>query len=188
MKPTPVLAYAHLNARIMPVARGERFEDPLIKALAGNGYGRVTGGGTQQSKTGEIDCCGIDVDLIDLDRGPLFVCGFLADLGAPRGSKLQFRHDGKAIELPFGLVEGVAIYLNGTDLPAQVYQQCDINVVIETINRLLGRRGMIQGHWHGPTESALYLYGTSAQEMQAIIAPFLREYPLRERARLVVIA
>src|SRR5437773_2066473 len=59
-------AYAQLNARIMPINRGEQYEDPLQDALAQNGLGQVTGGGTMQSENGEIAYCGIDVDLFDL--------------------------------------------------------------------------------------------------------------------------
>jgi hypothetical protein len=42
----PISAYAQLNARIMPLDRGERYEDPLGEALAANGFGEITGGGT----------------------------------------------------------------------------------------------------------------------------------------------
>jgi hypothetical protein len=63
MRPRKTPAYAQLNARIMPVARGKRFETPLTEALAKNGFGEVGGGGTLRSKTGEIVYCGIDVNL-----------------------------------------------------------------------------------------------------------------------------
>jgi hypothetical protein len=184
----PILAYAQLNARIMPLDRGERFEDPLIEALAENGYAQVSGGGTMQSKDGEIEYCGIDIDLFDVPKGVPFVCQFLEQLGAPKGSKLQYEWKGKKIEAPFGVAEGLAIYLNGTDLPDEVYKECDVNEVYDEINRLLGDRGAIQGHWRGPTETALYLYGGSADEMRKLIARYLAEYPLCQRARVVRIA
>jgi hypothetical protein len=50
MNPTPVCAYAVLNARIMPLARGEQYEDPLADALEQNGFGELTGGGTLQAR------------------------------------------------------------------------------------------------------------------------------------------
>ena len=31
MSAEPILAYARLNARILPLDRGERYEDPLIE-------------------------------------------------------------------------------------------------------------------------------------------------------------
>ena len=80
-----ILAYAKLNARIMPLDRGDRYEDPLIEALAANGYGEVTGGGTGQSENGEISYCGIDIDLRDVEKGVPFICEFLSAHGAPAG-------------------------------------------------------------------------------------------------------
>ena len=72
------LAYAKLNARILPLDRGDRYEDPLIAALAENCYAEVTGGGTGQSENGEISYCGIDLDLLDVEKGVPFICEFLS--------------------------------------------------------------------------------------------------------------
>ena len=188
MKQNPILGYAKLNARIMPLTRGTQFETPLEEALAENGFGEVGGGGTMQLKTGGIEYCGIDVDFFDVERGAPFVCKFLADRGAPRGSILSYEFNGQKVDLPFGSMEGLAIYLNGTDLPREVYKESDINVVIATINQLLGHRGAIRGHWVGRTETALYLYGTSASEMRGLIVEFMARYPLCQRARIETIA
>jgi hypothetical protein len=184
----PIFAYAQLNARVMPIQRGERYEDPLGEALANNGFGEVTGGGTLQSKGGEIEYCGIDIDLYDLPNGVPFICEFLTQQGAPKGSKLQYENEGQKIEVPFGITEGLAIYLNGTDLPDEVYRDCDVNEVFSEINRLLGGRGTIEGYWQGPTETALYLYGDSAEGMRNLISSYLVEYPLCQRARVMTIA
>jgi hypothetical protein len=188
MSAEPILAYAKLNARIMPLDRGERYEDPLIEVLAGNGYGEVTGGGTGQSENGEIAYCGIDINLLDVEKGVPFICDFLAECGAPKGSALEFERNGEKMEVSFGSLEGLAIYLNGTDLPDEVYQNSDVNELYDEINRLLGDRGDIHGHWQGPTETALYLYGYSADEMKHLIANTLANYPLCQRARVERIA
>jgi hypothetical protein len=188
MPDQPYFVYAQLNARIMPIDRGERYEDPLQEALVARGLGEVTGGGTMQATPGEIDFCGIDIDLNDLAAGVPFVCEVLTSLGAPKGSKLQYELEGQQIETPFGAAEGLAIYLNGTDLPDEVYANSDVNHVYDEIIRLLGDRGQIQGHWQGPTETALYLYGPSADQMRQLIAPLLAEYPLCARARVEQIA
>jgi hypothetical protein len=172
----------------MPIDRGERYEDPLIEALTENGFGQVTGGGSLLSEQGEIEYCGIDLDLFDVPKGVPFICELLTRCGAPKGSKLQYEFKRKKIEVPFGVAEGLGVYLNGTDLPDDVYQECDVNEVVEQINRLLGDRGAIQSHWQGPTETALYLYGTSADEMRTLISGFMAEYPLCQRARVVRIA
>jgi hypothetical protein len=184
----PVSAYAQLNARIMPCHRGECYEDPLQEALDANGWAAVAGGGTLQRQNGEIEYCGIDIDLRDIDRGVPFICEVLEACGAPKGSKLIYQIDGDEKEVPFGRLEGLAIYFNGTDLPDDVYRNCDINYVCSEIDRLLGERGAIQGHWQGPTETAVYLYGYSINEMKRAIAAFMADYPLCQKARLEVIA
>jgi len=187
-KPQPVFAYAQINAKIMPMDRGEQFEDPLMEAFEKNGYGAVTGGGTQITGDGEIDYCGIDIDLFDVPKGVSFVCQFLSEHGAPKDSKLDYEVDGKKVNVPFGSLEGLAVYLNGTDLPDEVYQQCDVNVIVDEINRLLTDHGAMFGHWQGPKETALYLYGDSADEMRHLISGFMAEYPLCQKARVVKIA
>ncbi|HLW66731.1 MAG TPA: hypothetical protein VKS79_15560 [Gemmataceae bacterium] len=184
----PVFAYAQINAKIMPMDRGEQFEDPLMEEFEKNGYGAVTGGGTQLGNQNEIAYCGIDIDLFDLEKGVPFVCQFLSERGAPKGSKLSYEADGMKMEVPFGSIEGLAVYLNGTELPDEVYQQCDVNHVVDEINRLLSGKGAMFSHWQGPSETALYLYGDSADEMRHLISGFLAEYPLCQKSRVVRIA
>jgi hypothetical protein len=184
----PIFAYAQLNARVMPLQRGELYEDPLLDALEKNGYASVTGGGTLQQKSGEIEYCGIDLDLLDLDHSVPFICQFLESRGAPKGSKLTYTRDGKNVAVPFGTLEGLAIYLNGTDLPAEVYKQCDVNFVIAECNRLLADAGSMQGYWQGPRETALYFYGPSVATMRERLSPFLATFPLCQNARLTQIA
>ena len=169
MNTEPIFAYAKLNARILPLDRGERYEDPLAEALAENGYAEITGGGTGQSENGEIDFCGIDLDLHDVAKGVPFICDFLANRGAPRGAVLEYEANGEKVEVPFGfLAEGLAIYLNGTDLTDEVYKKCDINELYDEINRLLGDRTTFQGHWQGPTRQPSTSTATPADEMKAI--------------------
>jgi hypothetical protein len=50
-----------LNEKIMPIDRGEIYEDPLDEFLQRNLYGEVTGGGTMQAKSGEIEFCDMEV-------------------------------------------------------------------------------------------------------------------------------
>jgi hypothetical protein len=154
----PVTAYAQINARIMPIDRGSRFETPLEEALGKSGLGTVHGGGTLQLKSGELDYCGIDLDLLDLDRGAAFVCEFLERRGAPKGSKLTYEAQGVRREIPFGRVEGLALYLNGTDLPDKVYQECDSNVVIDTLNQLLRCRGNLESLARTDGDSPLLIW------------------------------
>ncbi len=184
----PIQAYARLNARVMPKDRGEIYEDPLLDVLEESGLGTVSGGGTcQREAGGEIDYCGIDLDLLNAEESVALVCELLGAQGAPAGSRLEFEIDGEAKVVPFGFFQGLAVYLNGTELPDHVYQDCDVNFTWDEINRLLGERGNIQSHWHGPNETALYLYGFDAEEMRALIEPHTSTYPLCQKARIVVL-
>src|SRR4051794_18752576 len=124
--------YVYLNARIKPVSRGKIFETPLTEIIAKRRLGEVTGGGTLKAKDGEIIHCGIDLDLKLTESNIRFVCEFLERQGAPKGSRLQFKRNGVNEEVPFGQIEGIGVYLNGTDLPDEVYKTSDINVVMET--------------------------------------------------------
>jgi hypothetical protein len=69
LRPSPINAYALINARIMPMERGALYADPLLEALQANGYGVASGGGTLSAKNHEIINCVIDVDLFNLEQG-----------------------------------------------------------------------------------------------------------------------
>lgn len=180
--------YAKLNARLLPMERGERFEDPLYKALERHELGGVSGGGTCQSEDGEVVYCGLDVDLVDLVRGIPFVTRFLTQCGAPKGSALLYEANGTQLEASFGRLEGLALYLNGVDLPAPVYAECDVNIVLDMLEKLLGEHGSRWSHWQGPRETALYCYGDSFDMMRERIIGFVAEYPLCQKSRIVRIA
>lgn len=149
---------AQLNAKLMPFDRGQYFEDPLDDALKGRGLGEVTGAGTAQSESGEILYCEIEI------QAPTDAMQFIADtlesLGAPLGSSLT-EGDSQLLRR-VGKAEGIAVYLNGTDLPTEVYSSCDVNVVCSEFSRLLGPHGRLLSYWQGPTEAALYMYGASS--------------------------
>ncbi|MEO0912056.1 MAG: hypothetical protein AAFY59_03580 [Pseudomonadota bacterium] len=186
-EPEGLLVVARLNARVQPLDRYEYFEEPLSAFLKSAGLGRMTGGGTQL--VGEPDgiaYCEIEMALSD--DGPEAITALVRQLeetGAPMGSTLI--REG-APDLPFGMLEGLGLYINGRDLADEVYATSDINHVIEECSRLIPDEAPILGHWEGSTETALYFYGRSFAEMSAAIAPFVESYPLCEKARLEQIA
>ncbi len=182
-----VLVIARLNDRAQPILRGELYEDPLDAILRKKELGEVTGGGTQLGKDYEIEYCDIEILLHDLsDESLEALKSSLEELGAPKGSKLILESSGQ--EMPFGVNEGLAVYLNGTDLPEEVYRECDFDTVYQEFNRLLGSEGTIHGDWQGPTETALYMYGRSFEVMKNCLKSFLNSYPLCQKARVVQIA
>ncbi|MCM8543529.1 MAG: hypothetical protein NE328_24890 [Lentisphaeraceae bacterium] len=188
MEQKPIFAYAQLNAKIQPIDRCDDYEDPLEEVLAKTGYAEVSGGGTMQGNSGEISYCGIDIDIYDLEKAIPIICDSLTTFGAPKGSVLSYSINEEKIEIPFGELEGLAIYLNGTELPNNVYEESDINHLWSEIDRLIEGCGEIKSYWQGPTETALYLYGTSAAEMKNLIGDLISDYPLCQKARLVEIA
>lgn len=166
--------------------RGERYEDPLIDALENSNIANVVGGGSMLLTGGnEIDYCCIDLDIHDLEQGVPLICAILEDAGAPLGSYLSYGHDDSSHRIPFGKNYGIAVYLNGTDLPYSVYAECDVNYLISEINRLLNDIGSYQSNWQGPTETALYVYGSSRDKMRQLLQNLFETYPLCERARVV---
>jgi hypothetical protein len=181
------IVIARLNARAQPIDRGEVFEDPLDGVLQAAGIGNITGGGTQLGEEGEIQFCDLEISVPEASDAVLAtIRKALEELGAPKGSRLIW-NDG-ANELEFGSFEGLAVYLNGTDLPDSVYEQSDFGFVYEEFGRLLGNDGRVVSHWQGPTETALYLYGRSVETMLSRVRPFLDSYPLCAKARTVKIA
>ena len=179
---------ARLNAKVQPVDRGDYYEDPLTDTLEGAGLGEVTGGGTQLSEEPYgIEFCDLEIRVNAADEQTLAtIVKRLNALGAPRGSRLIVEATG--VQIPFGVTEGLAVYLNGADLADEVYRDCDVNYVIDEFNRLLGDNGAFRGYWEGPRETALFCYGASYDRMKTALAPFLQSYPLCEGARVEKIA
>ena len=181
------MVIVQLNAKLQPVERGELFEDPLDEVLMKEGLGEVSGGGTMMSESGEILYCDIELLMTAVTEESIArLSSALESLGAPKGSKLTITSSGEVREI--GKHEGLAVYLNGTDLPDETYKSCDSNFVFSEFDRLLQGKGRVVSYWNGPTETALYLYGRSFSEMRAAIADFIASYPLCQKCRITQIA
>jgi len=178
-----------LNARLQPMHRGELFEDPLDDHLtAAKLPASVTGGGTQLSAEGEAQFCDIDV-LVEGDDPEAVVPAirtYLESLGVPRGSSI-LDEDGSVL-VTFGSTEGLALYLNGTDLPAEVYAASDVNELVDAVEEALGDSGRMLSYWEGPRDTALYLYGRDAALMRSRLAPVLESRADAQLSRLEAIA
>ncbi|MDG4676195.1 hypothetical protein P9A16_34490 [Shinella sp. 838] len=181
------IVIASLNARLQPVHRGE-LEDTFNELMQRKSFGmRVVGGGTLQEKTGEISGCDLEVEVDELNEEAIqLAINTLESMLAPKGSRLHIPIQNRAID--FGKHEGLALYLNGTDLPPEVYATSDINSVIEECNRLLSRVAFVVSHWEGPSETALYIYGMDFNVMRRMIAPLLDSNPLCKKSRVERIA
>lgn len=147
---------------------------------------QVDGGGTLLSAAGEPLSCDIEVDGEQASPDGVIsaMASFLDSVGVPRGSYAVLDdHD----RVAFGVTDGLGLYLNGTDLPGEVYRTCDSNELIDLLEDALGDHGKLESWWEGPAETALYLYGPSASQMRELISGVLASYPLAQRSRLVAI-
>lgn len=170
-----------LNGPIQPMDRGFLFEDPLEEWLASHGGGEVVGGGTGMGDEGEVAFCDSEVELADptqLDG----VVEFLEIQGAPKGS--YYMVEGSDQKNYFGDAEILALYLNGTELPDEVYENNDSQDVYDTINKLVDGSGVIMCHWVGPQDTALYIFGPSAEVNRGKIQSYVSQNPLCQKSRV----
>lgn len=175
-----------IHAKLQPMQRFKLYETPIDEALEPLNYGYVDGGGTLMEKSGEIKNCDITVALnSDSEDAYDKLIETLSAIGLPKGSLLTEEGENQ-IEL--GDLEGLGLYINGTDLPQEVYDNCDVNYVVQELGKRLEGQGSFWSFWQGPKDTALYFYGKSFDTMVALIRDFLQEYPLCEKSKIVRIA
>ena len=80
------------------------------------------------------------------------------------------------------------VHLDGTSLPHEVYQQCDVMTLSAQLGEALERQGLgeYDGDEQGPTETTLFMYGSDADQLFRGIEAVLRAYPLCSNARVVI--
>ena len=92
--------FVKIQDQVRPVERGSKYEDPLDAALRSAKLGEVTGGGTMMNQDKSIAYVGVDVNLYDLEKGLPFLIAKLRELGAPRGSTVEYTVQGRKVEQP----------------------------------------------------------------------------------------
>ena len=185
----PNFIVATLNDKIMPIDRGEIYEDPLNELLIAENIGKVTGGGTMQEASGEIDYCDVEIKLNSTEIDKTIINNIIEKLesfGAPKGSFLTIEKTQEKINV--GKLEGIGIYLDGINLPKNVYEECDINFVITEFHRLTETEYIVNRNWQNETGIALYFYGESFEKMKTQIKDLVENYPLCENCRIEQIA
>lgn len=100
-----VFVFVRVPEALQPLDRDAKYGDPLDATLKRSGLGEVTGAGTQMSKpkadgSRDIQWVGIDVELVDLDRGIGPLKQELIRLGVPKGTVLEYQRSGKQVEDP----------------------------------------------------------------------------------------
>ena len=143
----------------------------------------VDGAGTLLSADREPLCS--DIDLIvkgDAEAVLGLAITALEAAGAPKGSRARLDERDPVM---FGVTEGLAIYLNATDLPDEVYAANDVNDLIAALLDSLADAGHMQSYWQGPRETALYLYGPSSTRMTDLVTDVLPRFSLAQGCRVV---
>ncbi|HEU4692805.1 MAG TPA: hypothetical protein VFS23_30795 [Vicinamibacterales bacterium] len=180
----PHVVLARMYEHVEPIDRGVRYEDPLQEALEPKNLGRVTGGGSQLNELGGIEFGDVEIELADLDGAASLVVETLERAGAPQGSELINLSDSRVLR-EFGMQQCLAVFLDGTTLPDEVYQSLDFDAVVTEIGEAAGPNSF-RGYWQGAEETGLFFGGSNADEMFARVEPVLRQLPIGQNARVVV--
>jgi hypothetical protein len=179
----PHLVVARVYEHIGPIDRGDRYEDPLDAALEKAGVGRVTGGGSQLGELGQIEYADVEIELGDLDGALSVVAEALDAAGAPEGSELL--DEGGRVLRTCGRQQCVAVYLDGTTLPDEVYANVDFDAVVAELGSAAGE-GSYRGGWRRPEATGLYFFGLDAEATFSRLEPVLRRLAIGQNARVVI--
>jgi hypothetical protein len=164
-----------------------KYEIPLASALRSHGAGEITGVNAAMTRELEVESAEFEMILADLDKAVELVKLVLEEAGAPSGSEIRFSRDEKDEIVRFGRKEGLAVYLDGINLPDEVYDTCSCDGLAALIfEALTSVGGEILGSWVGRSETSIYLYGPDAEIMFSVIEPILTAYPLCQNARIVI--
>jgi hypothetical protein len=84
--------------------------------------------------------------------------------------------------------QAVLVYLDGTNLPPKVYEECDLSTIGEQLTEAIarGKLGEFDGDGASGDETVLYMYGPDAERLFEGIEKTLRGYPLCAGARVVI--
>jgi hypothetical protein len=91
---------AKINEPVSSNDRATKYEEPLDAALKEAKVGEVTGGGNSMTKGGKIEWAGIDIEINDVQKGIPLIKQKLLDLGAPKGSSLEYKIGTKKVVVP----------------------------------------------------------------------------------------
>jgi hypothetical protein len=176
------MVVARLYEHIAPIDRGARYEDPLDAALRSGNLGEVTGGGSQLGALGEIDFADVEIQVADLEDAMKVIIDVLQRSGAPVGSELLVA--GHVIR-EFGEQQSVAVYLDGTSLPDEVYANLDFDDLVTRLTEAAGADSF-HGYWGGPEDTGLFFFGRDAEATFSALEAVLRQMPIGQNARVVI--
>lgn len=181
------LVIARIAEYVEPIDRGERYEDPLARVLEERGVGQVTGGGSQLDENFRISFVDIEMMLADLSDSLALVESTLNDLGVPVGSELLYEENGEQRSKQIGILEGLELYLDGVNLPAEVYEKLDFQSFYDDIAAALKAKnaGHPRSVWTGNEETGIFIFGPSADGIGDVLSGLVSKHPILQNSRLV---
>lgn len=105
-EPETEFVYVMLPESLMPIDRGDRYEDPIDDELQAEGLGYVSGGGSalgdeRPDGTRLIQYCGVDIEAHDLDPVLELLRRKLPELGCPKGTQIHYRKNEVSLQDEF---------------------------------------------------------------------------------------
>ena len=134
--------------------------------------------------SGEIESCDIEIEFSNRSEDFEWLLNLLDNIGIPKGSVVKT--GGK--DFSVGQLEGLGLYLNGCDLPQEIYEIYDVNELIGQLENSLGETGRLFSWMELNDFTALYFYGTLFDEMNDKIKPVISSHPLCQKCRVERIA
>jgi hypothetical protein len=183
-KPRPHFVLVTIWEHIEPIARGDRYEDPLYDVLGEEDLAIVGGGSSITQELG-IEYVNLELELTSLTHIPN-VIETLEKQGAPKGSQLKYTSEGKDTLREFGTTECLALFLDGVNLPEEVYKSTDIDELVERLLETSKGLAEFRASWYGESETSIHFFGDNADNLFKLMEPVLTEYPLCRNARVVL--
>lgn len=187
------LVVVNLKAKLQPMHRHELEDEFLDICEQENLPLDIVGGGTLMDSDNSLLECDIEIKAnegYELTQNILSkIAEIFQSLLAPKGSSLLIYETDKEepTKIEIGTMEGLSLTLNGTELPKEVYETSDINVVLEECEKRLATIGRFYSYEEN-TNMMLYFYGKSFNEMKQAILPFVETYPLCQKSVIEQIA
>jgi hypothetical protein len=183
-KPRPHFILVTIWEHIAPIDRGIRYAEPLYEALGEEDLA-IVGEGSRFTKELGIEYVNLELELTNLAFIPK-IMETLEQQGAPKGSELKYTVEGKDTVQEFGTTECLALFLDGVNLPKEVYQSTDIDELVERLLEASSRLAEFRASWAGDEETSIHFFGDNADELFKWMEPVITEYPLCRNARVVV--
>ena len=182
--PRPHYAVVTIWEHIAPVDRGDRYAEPLYEALGEDDIS-IVGEGSAFTKELGIEYVNLELELADLSLIPT-VIETLEKQGAPKGSELKYSHLGTDTVVEFGTLECLTLFLDGVNLPDEVYQSTDIDELLVKLCESSGGLAEFRASWAGESETSIHFFCHDANALFQKMEPAIRSYPLCQNSRIVI--